>query len=204
MAANPTSTASRTSAVSPSVSPPVTPGPSRQLHILTGVPGSGKSSAASEIASSFKPDWTLLRADDFIGPTFHAYKPRPWGEIRAYHHRWAGNSAGWHMTQGRNVLVEGHVKDSNELGLLEQGVRDLFGGDVQRKVVFLDGDTEEIVARLTANPYREPEWSGPDRADRFRYWITQWAVERGIADRVVDSRGLSPREVAQAIAKAFA
>jgi hypothetical protein len=158
---------------------------------------------ASEIARQFKPDWTLLRADDFIGPTFHTFPGRPWAEIRQYHHRWAGNSAGWHMTQGRNVLVEGHLKDFSELGMLEQGVRDLCNTPWTKKVVFLDGDVEEIVCRLTANPYREPQWTEPDRADKFRYWITEWAVDRAIASEVVDGHGNTPSATARDLARAF-
>lgn len=176
------------------------PDPTRRLVLLTGVPGSGKSTAATKIAGRFGPDWTVVRCDDFIGPTFRIFPGRPWGEIREFHHRLAGQSTGWHMSQGRHVLVEGHVKDSNELGYLEQGVRDIYNGPWSRTVVFLDGDVEEIVARLTADPYRETTWVGTDRPAKFRNWIMTWAIDPRIASVSIDGTGKSADWVAQEIA----
>ena len=177
--------------------------PPLKLCVLTGVPGSGKSSAAALIAHDIPGNWSVVHADDFIGPTFEWFRPKPWVEIRQYHTIFAGWSAGWHLSQGRNVLVEGHVKDGKELRHLVQSTKVRYDGPIDRKVIWLDGDTEEIVARLTANPFREPSWTGPDRPAKFRFWITEWAVDPTLADVVVDSRGKSPTKVALEVAGEF-
>ncbi len=104
---------------------------------------------------------------------------------------------------GRNVLVEGHLKDRTEIDNLFVGVRALYPGELDKFVVFLDGDVEEIVNRLTANPLREPSWTRPERPLRFRCWITAWGIDPGIADRVVDGRGKSSQVVAREVAAAL-
>jgi len=167
----------------------------RKLRVLTGVPGSGKTTAATSIAREFKPDWVLLHADDAIGPTFAVFAPKPWAEIRQFHPLFTGWSAGWNLAQERNVLVEGHLKDEREVEWLLRGVRDLYRGALNTKIVWLDGDPDEIADKLAANPYREPDWRGPSRRSNFKEWITNWAVERSIADAIVDSRGKTPLRV---------
>jgi len=175
----------------------------RKLCVLTGVPGSGKSSAANLIGQSLTGDWSVVHADDFIGPTFEWFRPKPWGEIRQYHTIFAGWSAGWHLSQGRNVLVEGHIKDRKELRHLIRSAAERYDGPTDRRLIWLDGDVEEIVDRLTTNPFREPDWIGPDRPSKFRYWITEWAVEPAIADVVVDGRGRTSSSIAAEIAAHF-
>jgi adenylate kinase family enzyme len=174
-----------------------------KLCVLTGVPGSGKSTAANLISRDFPGNWAIVHADDFIGPTFELFRPKEWSQIRKYHTIYTGWSAGWHLSQGRNVLVEGHLKDREEIRNLLRSVKDRTDEPVETRITWLDGDVEEIVRRLTENPFREPQWNRPDRAEKFRFWITEWKIDPSIADSVVDGRGKSSEVVSREIAAAF-
>jgi hypothetical protein len=171
-----------------------------KLCVLTGLPGSGKSSTARRIADRFDSTWTLLHADDFIGPTLQIHRPRPWPEVRRFRPRVTGWSAGWHLGRRRNVLVEGHFQDRRELDELWRGVRERYRGRAERRVVWIDDELERLVRRLVANPLREPAWRGRDRSERFRRQIRRWAIVPGIADARVERGDKSHDQLAEEVA----
>ncbi|MGD1098939.1 MAG: hypothetical protein ABR888_01140 [Thermoplasmata archaeon] len=210
-----------------------------KLFVLTGVPGSGKTSAANRIAFAPAEDWNLLHADDFIGPTFAKYPPLQdarsgfvttmptnsfstvsgssyvtetgatttvathWASIRQFHTIFVGESAGWYMSQGRNIFVEGHIKDQVELDNLLEAIPNRYDGPFDQKVVRLEGDVDKIVRYLVDSQHRRHQCPGPNREACLRRWITEWGIETCIADQTVNINGKTPQKVAQDVAAAF-
>ena len=171
-----------------------------RLCILTGVPGCGKSTVANLLTRRLPLGWTTVHTDDFIGPTLELFRPEPWSRIRQYRPILAGWGVGWHLSQGRSVLVEGHLKDRKPVRQFLGAVSDRFPGRVERKVVWLDGDVEEIVKRVTVDPYRETDLRGADRESQVRAWITQWDPAPSIADISIDGKGKSIVEIEAEVA----
>ena len=174
-----------------------------RLCVLTGIPGSGKSSVAEILRPRLPPGWTVLRSDDFIGPTQACYPGKPWQEIRRLLPFFAGWSAGWYLAMKRGVLMEGHFRDRVEIGRLEHGVSELVRYAAPPSIVRLDGDPATIARRLASNPQREPEWHGPDREQNFLSWLKLSSIDPEIGGRIVDVRDAPEEEVARRVALAF-
>ncbi len=176
---------------------------SPRLCVLTGIPGSGKTTVALKLQPRLPPGWTLLRGDDFIGVTQACYPGKPWQEVRRFLPYFAGWAAGWYLAMERGVLLEGHFRDREELDRLVRGVRDIFRASPRPMVVGLEGDPAEIARRLTENEQREPKMQGPDREKNFAAWLEISKIEPSICDRVIDARGHSEEEVARRVADVF-
>ena len=174
-----------------------------RLCILTGIPGSGKSSVAEILRPRLPPGWTVLRSDDFIGPTQACYPGKPWQEIRRLLPFFAGWSAGWYLAMKRGVLMEGHFRDRVEIGRLERGVSALIRHPPPSSIVRLEGDPVAIAGRLASNPQREPEWHGPDRELNFLSWLKLSSLDPDIGGQVVDTRDVPAEDVARRVALAF-
>jgi hypothetical protein len=181
-----------------------------KLRVLTGVPGSGKTSVSSLLGSELDGSWVVLHADDFIGPTFAAWPGEQWPAIRHHHTTPLGQSAGWYMAPlgggSKNVLAEGHIKDKQELDGLIAGVRQLYAGLFSVAVARLEGRTENIVTNLTNSPHRRHQFGdlkGRERADAFRSWITTWPVEPEVGGTLISIDGKKQREVSLEVAGAF-
>jgi len=174
-----------------------------RLCLLTGVPGSGKSAIAGVLRPRLPPGWMIIRGDDFIGPTQACYPGRPWPEIRPFLGYFAGWSAGWYLAMGREVLLEGHFRDAEEVDRLTRGVRDLCPSCAPPTTVILRGDSRVFAKRLAENPRREPQWSGPGREENFFAWISSSAIASSVSGQIVDVGDSTETEVARRVADAF-
>lgn len=168
--------------------------------VVTGVPGVGKSSVANWLRHRLPAGWTVTRKDDFVGVTQAIYPGRPWPEVRRFAAIFAGWSAGWYLAMGRGVLLEGVVQDSEELDRLGSGARDLAPSTPYPSVVTLEGDLEEIALRIASNPYRDPQWSGPDRLERIRAMLEAYDVDLEGRGPTLDTRAKSIEEVSKEVA----
>lgn len=167
----------------------------RRMLILTGLPGSGKSSLSRELIRALGDDWELIHADDFIGPTYSLYRDvgtggvRPWPEIRSHHARFAGESAAYHMNDHRkNVLVEGHFRSEWEVGTILSALSELLprlrqDARFSHDVVLMERDRAWIVEHMVTNPHRFPDWSPAttDNEERVRM-IRDWVYKEATID----------------------
>lgn len=150
-----------------------------KLRVLTGVPASGKSSLARELANRIRGDWQIVHWDDSIGPLRVCYGPirvpgpyPPFDSIRALHPYFAGWSAGWYLGDGWNVFLEGHILNGEERDRLTRAVKDAYLGPLDLAVAYLHVDPEEAIRRRCASRYWHPELTPPDRERVIREWIT--------------------------------
>jgi hypothetical protein len=160
----------------------------RRLLILTGLPGSGKSSLSRELINILGPDWEILHADDFIGPTYSLYRDsntgsiRPWPLIRSHHARFAGESVAYHMNDHRkHVLLEGHFRSSWEITSILSATADLLpqlrrDGRFMHDIFLLKRDREWILEHMVTNEHRFPDllpatFENAERVETLRRWI---------------------------------
>lgn len=171
---------------------PKRPGDPRRLLILTGLPGSGKSSLSRELIKDLGKDWEILHADDFIGPTYSLYRDlrsgaiRPWPAIRSHHARFAGESVAYHMNDHRkNVLLEGHFRSEWEITSILSAVSELLprlrtDARFAHDIVLLQRDREWILEHMVTNEHRFPDWlpasfENHSRVETLRPWIFEEA-----------------------------
>jgi hypothetical protein len=80
---------------------------------------------------------------------FATFKGAPWHPtLRRLHYYPVGWSVGWHLQSGRNVLLEGHVRDRGDLGPIRRGIKELHRDRLDEQVILLDDDSEAIAMRL--------------------------------------------------------
>lgn len=116
----------------------------QELILITGSMGMGKSTVTLELSKSIGPNWTILRADDFIGPTMVVFKDKGtnWTrDLRQFRPYLLGWSAGYFLSNGQNVLAEGCIKNQLELDNLKAGATQ-FTQDFKTKVILLEGDVK--------------------------------------------------------------
>lgn len=167
----------------------------RKLLILTGLPGSGKSSLSRELIKVLGDDWEVLHADDFVGPTYSLYRDpttgnvRPWPLIRSHHARFAGESVAYHMNDHRkHVLLEGHFRTAWELATILAATSELLprlrpDPRFTSQVVLMERDRQWIVDHMVTNPHRFPDLYPPTRenSDRVRT-IHDWVYAEATID----------------------
>jgi adenylate kinase len=174
-----------------------------RLLVITGLPGTGKTSVSEIIRPRLDPGWTVLHGDDFIGITMACYPGKQWEEIRGFLPYFAGWSAGNDLSDGRSVLLEAHLRDREEIARLNRGVRDLFGRDQPPEVVVLEGDQREIAGRLAGDTFREPDWQGRDRVSKFLAWLRISALDPLLPGTRIEVRGLTEDALARKVAAVF-
>jgi hypothetical protein len=164
-----------------------------KLRILTGVPASGKSYVASELAKVIRGDWQIVHWDDSIGPLRVCYGPirlpgpfPPFDSIRTLHPYFAGWSAGWYLADGWNVFLEGHILDGEERRRLLRGVRDAFDGPLAVRTAYLNVDLETAIQNRCKSRYWHPELVAPEREPTIRAWITTHVPSADAYDTRID------------------
>jgi len=177
--------------------------PQARLCVLIGIPGVGKSSVAHLLRPHLPPRWTVFHGDDFIGVTPAIYPGKPWEEVRRYSPLFVGWSTGWYLAGGRGVLLEGHLRDLDELDRLMRGVKDFYPGCPPPTVVQLVADPEKIAARLAENPARALDWQGPTRESDILAWLNRNPIDPGIQSTKVRVEGLGEDAVARTVAQVF-
>jgi len=161
--------------------------------VLTGLPGSGKSGVAHILAPRLRGDWEILHWDDTIGPTQLVYQDEgkvdgqlEWERLRPYHPLVAGWSAGWHLFDGRNVLLEGHVLNGSERSRLLNAVQALYRGPLDTRFALLDVPVERAIKNRIGDTYWHPEWVGEERRRNVDGWIRSHAPTPDSYDSKID------------------
>jgi hypothetical protein len=174
-----------------------------RLCVITGLPGSGKTTVADILRPRLPNGWIVLRGDDFIGVTQACYPGRPWEEIRRLLPFFVGWAAGGYLEAQRGVLVEGHFRDAEEIDRLVQGARDLCQSCGPAAVVRLEGDPAKFAQRLANNPMRIPELRDPGRERKILAWLGICALDPGLPGVRIDVGDLIEEALALKVAAAL-
>ena len=173
------------------------------LCVLTGLPGTGKSTTSDILKSKLGKNWEILHADDFNKETFSKYRrgKEKWSEIRQYRPILIARKAGSCLSQGKNVLIEGNLKDETEIKNLFDSIREDFQNNFNLKIILLRGNFEMIVQRCVLYREGEPQYGGSNKEDNCRRYLNDVSIQVGIANVTVDVDGLDKEEIADEVLK---
>ena len=173
------------------------------ICVLTGLPGTGKSTTSDILKSKLGKNWEILHADDFNQQTFSKYgrDKKKWSEIRQYRPILIGSEARSCLSQGKNVSIEGNLKDETEINNLSDSIRETFQNDFNLKIILLRGDFETIVKRCVLCRKEEPQYGGSNKEDNSRRYLNNVSIQEDIADVTVDVDGLDKEEIADEVLK---
>lgn len=173
------------------------------LCALTGMPGTGKSTVSEILKNRLGTEWKILHADDYINETFSKYgdEGKKWPQIRQNRPILIGVTVGPYLSQGKNILVEGNLKDENEIKNLFDATKKTFEDEFNFKVVLLRGDFEMIVKRCVSDRGEEPQYGGLDKEDNCRRYLKDVCTNESIADVIIDVDGKSKDKIAGEVLK---
>lgn len=173
------------------------------LCVLTGLPGTGKSTTSDILKCKLEKNWKILHADDFNLETVSKYRRgnEKWSEIRQHRPTLIGKEAGSCLSQGKNVLIEGNLKDETEIKNLSDSIREAFQNDFNLKIILLRGNFEMIVKRCVLCRKEEPQYGGSNKEDNCRRYLNDVSIQVGIANVIIDVDGLYKEEIADEVLK---
>ena len=168
------------------------------LCVLTGLPGTGKSTTSDILKCKLGKNWEILHADNFNNETFSKYGKgnEKWADIRQHRPTLIGRKAGSYLSQGKNVLIEGNLKDETEIKNLSDSIREAFQNDFNLKIILLSGNFEMIVNRCVLFRKETPQYGGSNKEDNCRRYLNDVSIQVGIANVTVDVDGLDKEEIA--------